>query len=396
MHNQLVGRNRSAKFIAPLVVTMVIFAANTSVAATAPSVGKVCSKVGAKSVVNGKKLICTRVGKKLVWALNTVKVLPPSVPAPTMTPTPTPATSATSVPVPTPTSSEIPTSSPEPSVTPTPTNSLVEVPGPIPSSSPSDLISVTPAPVESATAVPTPTDAPTITNTPSPTPVPTSTNLITPVAAPSLPALPLATQFSFEKVYDDGYPVHWNTCNRITWTLFQSSTTKDYLTPTKKALQILANFTGFTFEYIPNQGLPHPTYDQIKNNSESKPIANMQIIYAPGTELPYLDATHFGWTRTYWSYTPQSGKQVKGLFKVAYIMMHDEPSFNWFNMVNDMGFNGITLDLMHELGHAVGLQHVTDTSQLMFPNRSTNYPSTFNLGDAYGLYKVGAGIPCGS
>ena len=396
MPNQLVGGIRGSKFFALLMATMLVFAANTSVAATAPSVGKVCSKVGVKSVVNGKKLICAKVGKKLLWVVNIVKVLPPAIPAPKITPTPTPASSAASLPVPTPTSSEIPTSSPEPSVTPTPTNSLVEVPGPIPSSSPSDLISVTPAPVESATAVPTPTDAPTITNTPSPTPVPTSTNLITPVAAPSLPALPLASQFSFEKIYDDGYPVHWNTCNRITWTLFQSSTTKDYLTPTKKALQILANFTGFTFEYLPSQGLVHPSYDQIKNNSETKPLANLQIIFAPGQELPYLDATHFGWTRTYWSYTPQGSKQVKGLYKVAYVMMHDEPAFNWFNMVNDMGFNGITLDLMHELGHAVGLQHVADSSQLMFPNRSTNYPATFNLGDAYGLFKVGAGIPCGS
>src|SRR4051794_7257120 len=50
--------------------------------------------------------------------------------------------------------------------------------------------------------------------------------------------------------------------------------------------------------------------------------------------------------------------------------------------------------LLHELGHAVGLQHVSYQREVMYPVVSSVSPSGYTLGDRNGLAKVGAGMGC--
>jgi hypothetical protein len=50
--------------------------------------------------------------------------------------------------------------------------------------------------------------------------------------------------------------------------------------------------------------------------------------------------------------------------------------------------------LMHELGHAVGLQHVTDTTQAMYPSLLSSAPNLGNWGDRAGLSRVGRPAGC--
>jgi hypothetical protein len=45
--------------------------------------------------------------------------------------------------------------------------------------------------------------------------------------------------------------------------------------------------------------------------------------------------------------------------------------------------------LLHELGHTMGLQHVTDTSQAMYPVIGADSPAGYGTGDRTGLAKVG-------
>jgi hypothetical protein len=55
---------------------------------------------------------------------------------------------------------------------------------------------------------------------------------------------------------------------------------------------------------------------------------------------------------------------------------------------------GVGPVLMHELGHAVGLDHVSDSSQLMNAVASSNGPTTYRAGDLTGLWQVGAASGC--
>jgi hypothetical protein len=50
--------------------------------------------------------------------------------------------------------------------------------------------------------------------------------------------------------------------------------------------------------------------------------------------------------------------------------------------------------LLHELGHAVGLQHVADTRQIMFPTLGSYSPGGYAAGDRTGLSKVGRPAGC--
>jgi hypothetical protein len=50
--------------------------------------------------------------------------------------------------------------------------------------------------------------------------------------------------------------------------------------------------------------------------------------------------------------------------------------------------------LLHELGHAVGLNHARYTSEIMYPVISNNSPTGYTAGDLAGLAKVGSGNGC--
>jgi len=215
---------------------------------------------------------------------------------------------------------------------------------------------------------------------------------------PLKPEIPRSDQFAFEQIYDDGLPVHWDTCKPVTWTYFNEDPTSNTLALIQKALQFLSNATGLSFNYVSPGEKIKPSYGIVDRNLEVSPVAQIQIFFANTMEVPLLDGSHYGWTSTYWNYSiSNSGKKTKALFKVAYVMMHSsDANTNWFNLKDDMAFDGLTTGLMHELGHAVGINHVSDSSQVMFSTRNSNYPRDYAAGDKYALYSVGAAIPCGS
>ena len=85
----------------------------SSISATPPKAGAICSKAGLTKNYNGKKFTCIKSGNKLVWNKGVViKVVAPTpTPSPSQTPTPTPS------PSPTPSSTNKQTPSPTPSNT---------------------------------------------------------------------------------------------------------------------------------------------------------------------------------------------------------------------------------------------------------------------------------------
>jgi predicted Zn-dependent protease len=50
--------------------------------------------------------------------------------------------------------------------------------------------------------------------------------------------------------------------------------------------------------------------------------------------------------------------------------------------------------VQHELGHVVGLDHVQDRAQVMFPSISDKSPDGYGAGDRAGLAQLGAQAGC--
>ena len=50
--------------------------------------------------------------------------------------------------------------------------------------------------------------------------------------------------------------------------------------------------------------------------------------------------------------------------------------------------------MLHELGHALGLSHVGETRELMYPTMLDRRHSNYKSGDERGLNKVGRKLGC--
>jgi hypothetical protein len=58
--------------------------------------------------------------------------------------------------------------------------------------------------------------------------------------------------------------------------------------------------------------------------------------------------------------------------------------------------NGLTVGqlLLHELGHVMGLGHVQDPSQIMYPSMVSHTTTAYGGGDLAGLSRLGASSGC--
>lgn len=220
---------------------------------------------------------------------------------------------------------------------------------------------------------------------PSPTSIPTITQLITPINPVSKPAEIIKSSYAFSFMNSAGIPGHWNSCSPITWGFYKNELAVKNLASVITNLQILANATGFTFQYVDIENSPAPTWAEITGDVRNTSGPQIQIIFA-GSELdPNFKDVKLG------------GETImKRLTEVewsrAYVILN---SSNWANInLPDSDPRGMRHSILHELSHAMGLAHVDYPNQIMNPVAQEKSPNTFGKGDLMGLYLVSAAIPC--
>ncbi|MGH3412994.1 MAG: matrixin family metalloprotease [Marmoricola sp.] len=77
----------------------------------------------------------------------------------------------------------------------------------------------------------------------------------------------------------------------------------------------------------------------------------------------------------------------------AYVVIDHPQTFRWPDRLSRRGVTRPNL-LTHELGHAVGLGHVHDRREIMYPYLRSGSPAGFGVGDRRGLHRVGAAAGC--
>jgi Matrixin len=158
------------------------------------------------------------------------------------------------------------------------------------------------------------------------------------------------------------------------------------LSDVKSSVQKLAAADGMTYRYtgttsfVPKQG-----------NLTSAPAEIVVAAVAPGATDFSLPKNALGFGGVIWSTWYGGGREgaavVRGYVVLSPAAMTSlKPGFGPGQTRGNV--------ILHELGHASGLDHVDSTDELMNPVLTSSAPNGFGAGDRTGLKKVGARAGC--
>jgi hypothetical protein len=157
---------------------------------------------------------------------------------------------------------------------------------------------------------------------------------------------------------------------------------------TKARVRQLARASGLRFSYRGKTSFVPRT-----DNASSQP-AQLVVAYTTPehTDYPLAGAvagyggTHFGWSTG-------TDRSVSYGVTSGYVIIDVPDTDSWSTSLRRGGVTRPGL-LAHELGHAVGLEHVSDRHQLMYPTLHAKSPRSYAAGDRAGLEQVGRAAGC--
>jgi hypothetical protein len=196
----------------------------------------------------------------------------------------------------------------------------------------------------------------------------------------------------------DGSKTRWNPCKAIHYRINLKYAPKGAQADVTAAIRTLAKATGMTFTYDgATTVIPQRNYGQDATPWSGKKVAPLVVAWArpPGAGAGASDlltgsaslAGMGGWRSGKW--TDGKGAHPWQIY-TGYALFSTR--FNSLPGGFRAGAPGRGELILHELGHAVGLEHVSDGTQIMYPMLG-NY-GTYGAGDLAGLAKVGRKAGC--
>jgi hypothetical protein len=190
--------------------------------------------------------------------------------------------------------------------------------------------------------------------------------------------------------------IRWNGCqSAITWKVnlaaVPTSVRSAVLGDTKWAVSKISGATGITFSYKGSTTeVPQP-------GSMGRQTAEVIIAFTSPTKTTYdLSGGVLGQGGFAYSWASRTLNGVTTYYLAAQrgFVVIDTPQM----LSQTIGGAGTgkrrSNMLLHELGHVMALQHVSDTRQQMYPTLRTTSPSGLAFGDLAGLAKVGRKAGC--
>jgi hypothetical protein len=214
--------------------------------------------------------------------------------------------------------------------------------------------------------------------------------VVAPVVAPAAPAVvdPAApnlaaghaASYAFMSELAPGDPIRWNPCSTVHWTFNPANAPAGGLAAVQSAVTRIGQATGLSFTYDGTvSSVPTSSYlDTQTAASGFRPLLVGWSTPSASALLANQPATLVGMDQTIWA-RPATGAThiVSGVVALnADVNAPTSGRNSWYTFA------------LHELGHAVGLAHTTDATQIMnatIPAAATDYGS----GDLTGLSKVG-------
>jgi hypothetical protein len=190
--------------------------------------------------------------------------------------------------------------------------------------------------------------------------------------------------------------VRWNGCQKaITYKVNVAAVPRaqraTILAETKTAVTQIAAATRFAFSY------KGTTTEVPRVGSMPRQSAELVIAYTTPSRTNYnLYGSVLGEGGLYYAWTSRtaSGRTTYSVAAQRGFVVIDAPDMLRRTRTG-YGTGARRTNLMvHELGHAMGLQHVNDTRQQMYPMLSSLSPKGFASGDRAGLARIGKGAGC--
>jgi hypothetical protein len=190
--------------------------------------------------------------------------------------------------------------------------------------------------------------------------------------------------------------VHWNGCQtaityKVNLASVPVSLRTTILNETKGSVARISKATGIAFSY------KGTTAEVPRVGSMSRQTAEVVIAFTSPDKTNYsLSGTVLGEGGFYyaWASRTVSGRTTYYVAAQRGFVVIDTPQM----LKQTMGGFGAgarrTNLLLHELGHAMGLGHVTDLRQQMYPTLRSASPNGLAAGDLAGLARVGRGAGC--
>jgi hypothetical protein len=182
-----------------------------------------------------------------------------------------------------------------------------------------------------------------------------------------------------------GWVQRWNPCAPIHYKINTQLVGSGEVSRVLSAVATVSKATGLRFVYDGSTGY-------VPEKGQWDQPSDLVIGFANHDGMSYgssylsganqLGEGGFQSTYTSWNGTISSYKITKGYAVI------DAKAYGWSSekVKNDT--------LLHELGHAVGLNHARFTSTIMYPIIGSNSPDGYTAGDLTGLQKVGASQGC--
>lgn len=190
-----------------------------------------------------------------------------------------------------------------------------------------------------------------------------------------------------------GLKWRFNPCQTIRYRINQAHIGKTIVRESKKAMSIMSRATGISVKYVGKT-----KYVPFKHKGFPKKT-DFVLAWATEKKRPGLKG-YGGLGGPVWGYQGRDarGKKVwridqsAALFNVRY-------KNGWANGFSSRGATPRGHILLHEIGHAVGLQHVKSNKQIMFGSTwardgDGTWRSRYAAGDRTGLRQNGAGQGC--
>jgi hypothetical protein len=205
-----------------------------------------------------------------------------------------------------------------------------------------------------------------------------------PAAAPATPAPLPSGDFAFLAT-DGSRPVRYDPCTPVHYMVNLALAPAGASTDVQQAVRRISDATGLSFVYDGTTDEVPQAHRGIARNSRYPGWPPVLIAWVkPGTS-DLLSGGAIGEGGSTWFGNPGSEVYVTGVVAI-------DASQN-AKLTPGFGGDSVGSVLLHELGHVVGLDHVADTSQIMFAT-VTEKPAVYGPGDLAGLAQLGRGQGC--